>query len=492
MNTCCILGDKYEDDPRPSRTSKTDKLGTLQPRSIDGNLALVSLEQTLRRIGMDEHVLAQFMADVPAPANPKQVEYIDKVIEVITYFEVDRNVQPSVPPPTGIDLSNDDDVRFSDAIIKLLDQFPGSLPRKSVDDMATEMERLSSSSVSTSYSSSSTGSSSNNTNTTRNSSTKSSPIDEDKRNQNSNNSSPMDEDKRNQSSNNNSNTRSNTPVSHQSIHSPSDEDAHMQPVLFVRCQVCLQDCSVLQAINCRTHPHPDNMDLDLHEEKHHICNACLEHMVESWSKRDARDVNIQRVSGLLQCQTTGCKGFFEEQDIATHTRPEVFRMYVENRMRIASSHKAEVCEAEFKDRLEKELVELDDASAVSRHIDRLKADVFENVLPTKCPSCNQHFDGFVGCFALQCDGYVDKVGRVGCGSYFCGWCFELFKTEDDAHNHLLGYKCKSVIPVRRRSKFFEGRLYGSSQDYNTAVKVSLPQYLLPKHNSTHHPFIPFS
>lgn len=266
--------------------------------------------------------------------------------------------------------------------------------------------------------------------------------------------------------------------------------ADMVGIMSVKCQVCLDDCSVLKVISCTTEAEANDMDLDGGEPRHHICNDCLEHMVQSWSSRDARDLSINRVGGRLQCQVTGCNGFFDDQRVASHTTPAVFRAYVENRMRIAAHNKGAECESEFQARLGHELAVLDEGATVARHIHRLVGEVLEDVIATKCPGCQQHFDGFVGCFALNCDGYVNGVGRVGCDAHFCGWCFALFKDENAAHEHLLGNHCKEVIPVRRRSRQFKGRLYGSVIDYVTSIKARparmprAPACLAP-------PFIPF-
>ena len=254
-------------------------------------------------------------------------------------------------------------------------------------------------------------------------------------------------------------------------------------VLFVQCQVCLEAASVLKAIACTTEAAINDVDLDEGEPRHHICNECLEHMVKSWSDRDARDVSVSRVGGRLQCQVTGCKGFFDDQSVATHATPAVFRAYVENRMRIAAHNRGAECETEFRARLEHELAVVDEGAAVARHINRLVGEVLEDVIATKCPGCQQHFDGFVGCFALECDGYVAGVGRVGCGVHFCAWCFQTFASENEAHGHLLGNHCKEVVPVRRRSRQFQGRLFGSKVDYNTAIKVPrapFPLYPFPR------------
>lgn len=241
--------------------------------------------------------------------------------------------------------------------------------------------------------------------------------------------------------------------------------------LYKKCQVCLCDSSVLKVIACSSEPSPNDQSLDAGDVRHYICNECLEHMVTQWSHRDARHAATRASSGRLRCQVLECKGCFDDQHVAGHTTSEVFRMYVENRMRIASATTADECESKFKSRLNEHLTALDEAATVTRHINRLTAEVLEDIIATKCPKCHQHFDGFVGCFALECDGYVPGVGRVGCGAHWCAWCFTLFENEVAAHDHLLSNHCKEVVPVKRRSRQFRGRLYGSTIDFNNSVKV---------------------
>lgn len=51
---------------------------------------------------------------------------------------------------------------------------------------------------------------------------------------------------------------------------------------------------------------------------------------------------------------------------------------------------------------------------------------YVNILNEKCPGCNQVFYDFDACVALYCP----------CGTYFCGFCFEILEDMDSAHDHV--------------------------------------------------------
>ena len=61
-------------------------------------------------------------------------------------------------------------------------------------------------------------------------------------------------------------------------------------------------------------------------------------------------------------------------------------------------------------------------------IERHRKKIIEDILTLRCPHCKLAIIDFNGCFAVQHSG--------GCGIYFCGWCLEEHRTNDDCHNHV--------------------------------------------------------
>lgn len=72
----------------------------------------------------------------------------------------------------------------------------------------------------------------------------------------------------------------------------------------------------------------------------------------------------------------------------------------------------------------------------------------EDVLTIKCPGCSAAFWGFTGCFSVSC----------GCGTTFCGWCFQRFA---DAHGH--------VKSCNRNPN--PGTYYGTNEQYQEARRL---------------------
>jgi hypothetical protein len=215
-------------------------------------------------------------------------------------------------------------------------------------------------------------------------------------------------------------------------------------------------------------------------------------MVASWALRDGRDREALRADcGKLTCQMPGCGGEYLEQDVAQHATKATFDKYIANRLRLAAAR----AETAANEQHQAQLVGAA-TDTLAEQIGRMRLDVLETVVASRCPECKMHFDGFQGCFVLHCDGLVgvdgpegDGIRRVGCGAYFCAWCHSSFETDAEGHEHLLGCRCQGVLPVKRRSRQFKGRLYGSDRDYQTATKVLslfptflfyLPSFLVPR------------
>ncbi|NBO22176.1 hypothetical protein EBU94_02385 [bacterium] len=61
-------------------------------------------------------------------------------------------------------------------------------------------------------------------------------------------------------------------------------------------------------------------------------------------------------------------------------------------------------------------------------------------LNPKCPSCNQRFDDFSGCFSIRCS---------RCQKDFCGWCLDFFGTSHVVHQHCTTCPAKNGISATR-------------------------------------------
>ena len=71
-------------------------------------------------------------------------------------------------------------------------------------------------------------------------------------------------------------------------------------------------------------------------------------------------------------------------------------------------------------------------AATERH----RQKIIEDILTLRCPHCNLVIIDFDGCFAVQHSEGEQGRYKHGCGLYFCGWCLEKCRTNDDCHNHV--------------------------------------------------------
>ena len=97
-----------------------------------------------------------------------------------------------------------------------------------------------------------------------------------------------------------------------------------------------------------------------------------------------------------------------------------------------------------------------------RRSDQCQSYIEEEIMTLRCPNptCRKAFFDFNGCVALKC-GNVEMMASnkalsaSGCGSAFCGICFENFSPNGDAHAH-----CKSV----------HGKEYFSTSEWLTTMQ----------------------
>ena len=75
-------------------------------------------------------------------------------------------------------------------------------------------------------------------------------------------------------------------------------------------------------------------------------------------------------------------------------------------------------------------------AATERH----RQKIIEDILTLRCPHCNLVIIDFDGCFAVQHSGGEQGRYKQGCGLYFCGWCLEKCRTNDDCHIHVKACK----------------------------------------------------
>lgn len=78
-------------------------------------------------------------------------------------------------------------------------------------------------------------------------------------------------------------------------------------------------------------------------------------------------------------------------------------------------------------------------SGLSSEVTRFVREIQENILNLRCPKCNTPFYDFSGCAAVFCE---------TCKGYFCGLCFEYFKSDGNAHSHV------RICPKNEGKEFF--------------------------------------
>ena len=91
-------------------------------------------------------------------------------------------------------------------------------------------------------------------------------------------------------------------------------------------------------------------------------------------------------------------------------------------------------------------------AATERH----RQKIIEDILTLRCPHCNLVIIDFNGCFAVQHSEGEQGRYKQGCGLYFCGWCLEKCRTNDDCHNHVKA--CQHNL--------HPGSYYGTIDEFN--------------------------
>ena len=95
---------------------------------------------------------------------------------------------------------------------------------------------------------------------------------------------------------------------------------------------------------------------------------------------------------------------------------------------------------EHRDEIQKLKEEHIDDKAMKMKVsaERHRLKIIEDILTLRCPhpTCNLVIIDFDGCFAVQHSEGGQGIHKQGCGLYFCGWCLEKSRTNDDCHNHV--------------------------------------------------------
>jgi hypothetical protein len=168
----------------------------------------------------------------------------------------------------------------------------------------------------------------------------------------------------------------------------------VEKALTRQCGVCMQDFPIGRGVLC-------NSEL---EEQHFKCCECLDDEMLS--------VDCQRFDGAIDCT---CGGVFDLAHTRLVVQSATFRQWQQKLLsfkeaQLERHHKLEL------ERERKRWEEEDRAARVSRTI--------ETLLTTSCPACGVGFQYDGGCMALFC--------KQVCQTYFCGFCFEVFRASEKA------------------------------------------------------------
>eukprot|EP00466_Bigelowiella_natans_P009646 jgi/Bigna1/144035/aug1.83_g18743 len=227
---------------------------------------------------------------------------------------------------------------------------------------------------------------------------------------------------------------------------------------------------------------------------HFTCHEAFNHFVRAFSN-DSETYKLVERNGFVGCPLSYGKDKrcnsqpFTDLEVALHTTPEVFQIYVNTKKKLAEMKLTKKLEKNYKDELAAELEKFKRLDKKKREVYQARLHIETHILfsfggdKTKsvdhpdywgvealdsCPRCKVGFMGFTGCFALKCD-------NCGCG--FCAW--DLVDCGEDAHEHVR--ECAN----NKNS----GGYFGTEEQYRAAkhgrITRKLRSYLNSRSNIAH-------
>ena len=248
------------------------------------------------------------------------------------------------------------------------------------------------------------------------------------------------------------------------LETPEGEHVNIGELDTFVCYVCNEDVHIQQKrVSCSA--------------GHKCCKECAHFLIETWSKEDVRNSDFTQMGGSMGCKhhdldtNQHCKLFYKANNLCRVVDEEHFNMYQNAIIRKAEYNGKTVQIKSIAQFLEKEQQEgyIDDIKSL--YFERAMQDATEKLLDIctlKCPHCGMVFADFEDCFAVCCSTDHMDGRRYGCDGYFCAWCFDPFKTNEEAHNHILNGACRNLLPIEDKHPLYTGNLFGHREDFDLA------------------------
>ncbi len=226
----------------------------------------------------------------------------------------------------------------------------------------------------------------------------------------------------------------------------SDKNISLSTICIVCCYDMLDDTS-MQPTHC--------------SNNHMICHECFEHLVLS---QDIQQQKVRENHCAISCPIPHCSHTFSTSTIFSILSSKSFQKYIDLIISLEVSLQQEQFQKDVQEK--NQIQQTQDFNILFDSMIQEKVqEIIHTILETRCPCCDMLFSGFTGCFSLLCESESEHGQSIGCGTFFCGWCHEIFPNDKECHEHLLDRKCKMVPKAHKRTANQEGQLFGSDRDY---------------------------
>lgn len=182
-----------------------------------------------------------------------------------------------------------------------------------------------------------------------------------------------------------------------------------------QCLVCSEEVKICDGVSCPS------------EEAHFMCSECFSACVSSQSSH--LSVHAAHCRGRIRCPFAAVDGHavaFDDQVVAQHVDADLFGAYQDARGRLQEHDINVRLEADYNERLERELEHAMQLSAHLQAVRRARHHVLSDILTIKCPACQAGWVHDGGCMALTCQ----------CNRFICSYCARLFETSLACHDHV--------------------------------------------------------
>jgi serine/threonine protein kinase len=236
-----------------------------------------------------------------------------------------------------------------------------------------------------------------------------------------------------------------------------------------KCDMCL-------GASCPCGHIKTSMGVTCSLNQHFLCSSCLETLAVKSTQHGGDDsmANLSRLSdGKIHCphclaQQPRVFCDYADSQLAKALPATLFNNYLRTRMQLVEDRRICELEAGMEQKIKQELERLQKMDKQHREVLAARKHLEQNILQTKCPSCEAAFYDFDGCFALKCG---------SCPMHFCGWCIEgCFQTSQDAHQHVAkcAHKPREADSYYGSRNQFEESLRKRWQSKITSYVATLP------------------